>query len=74
MTNSPSGQSFQALEAIAELLLWAGWDRAADEIYACIYGADADDCTVIPFRSKQEPSIQDKVSRLNEKLSRSGLL
>lgn len=24
------------LEAIAELLLWAGWDRLADEIYAAI--------------------------------------
>lgn len=24
------------LEAIAELLLWAGWDRLADQIYAAI--------------------------------------
>lgn len=32
------------LEAIAELLLWAGWDRLADEIYAAIE-ASADDTT-----------------------------
>jgi hypothetical protein len=41
MDNTQSAHGFQALEAIAELLLWAGWDRAADQIYATIYGADA---------------------------------
>lgn len=30
VTNRP------ALEALAELLLWAGWDRLADEIYYAI--------------------------------------
>jgi hypothetical protein len=25
-----------AIEAVAALLLWAGWDRAADAIYAAI--------------------------------------
>lgn len=40
-----------SLEAIAELMLWAGWDRAADEIYATIYGADAEECKITSLRS-----------------------
>lgn len=36
VTNRP------ALEVIAELLLWAGWDRLADEIYSAIE-ADIED-------------------------------
>lgn len=37
MTNTPN---VQVLNAVAELLLWMGEDRAADAIYATLEGDD----------------------------------
>lgn len=44
MTNKQTSPSLDGLEAVAELLLWAGWDEAADRIYAMVFGADAAEC------------------------------
>ncbi len=42
-TKLPAGD-VEALKGIAELVMWLGWDRVADAIYAAAEGEEAVNC------------------------------